>query len=113
MPVFEPFDVVAVPFPYVERPAQKRRPTVVASQRSFQGRTGFVRVLMITSADNPVWPDDIPIDDLTLAGLPHASVIRSAKIATVETDRCERRGCLSAPAIAALRETLHCILSLP
>ena len=31
MPTFEPFDVVAVPFPYVEREVRKRRPTVVVS----------------------------------------------------------------------------------
>jgi hypothetical protein len=31
MPPFERWDVVAVPFPYVERPIQQRRPALVVA----------------------------------------------------------------------------------
>jgi mRNA interferase MazF len=104
MPTFRPFDVVAVPFPYVEREARKRRPTVVVSRPDVADRHGLAWVLMITSADNPAWPGDVGIDDLAAAGLPKPSVIRPAKIATVETARCDLLGRLSgktARAVAA------------
>ena len=41
MPGFEPFDVVAVPFPYVERELRKRRPAVVVSDPALAGRRGL------------------------------------------------------------------------
>lgn len=104
MPTFERFDVVSVPFPYVERETRKHRPAVVISARSVQERHGLLWVAMITSASNPAWPDDIEIGDLALAGLSKPSVIRPVKVATVEVARCEVRGRLSedvAGAVAA------------
>ena len=41
-------------------------------------------VVMITSAENRGWPDDVPVANLKLAGLPVPSLIRSAKIATID-----------------------------
>ena len=41
---------------------------------------------MITSAENRSWPGDVPVSSLADAGLPVASVIRTAKIATIEAD---------------------------
>jgi mRNA interferase MazF len=109
MPAFEPFDVVAVPFPYVDREVRKRRPTVVVSRPRLSEAHGLAWVLMITSAANQAWPDDVPIEDLAAAGLPKRSVVRVSKIATVETARCERIGRLpddTAKAVAAhLRQT--------
>lgn len=40
---------------------------------------------MITSAANRGWLGDVEILDLEQAGLPAPSVVRSAKIATIET----------------------------
>ena len=109
MPTFEPFDVVAVPFPYVEREARRRRPTVVVSAPDLAARHGLLWVVMITSAANPSWPEDVAIVDLTMAGLPKPSVIRVCKLATVEAQRCERLGRLgpeTAEAVAAMLATL-------
>lgn len=53
---------------------------------------GLLWVLMITSAANRRWVGDITISDLEAAGLPAASVIRSAKIATIESGDAERIG---------------------
>lgn len=92
MPTFERWDVVAVPFPYVERDRIKRRPGLVVSGRRWLEEHGLLWVLMITSAAQARWADDVPIDDLAAAGLPRPSVVRPAKIATVEATRCERRG---------------------
>lgn len=92
MPTFERWDVVAVSFPYVESSHLKRRPALVVSGRHWLDAHGLLWVLMITSAANAPWPDDIAIDDLQAAGLGKPSVIRPAKIATVEAARCQPRG---------------------
>jgi len=42
MPGFELFDVVAVPFPYVEREVRKRRPTVVVSGPALARQHGLL-----------------------------------------------------------------------
>lgn len=106
MPTFRLFDVVAVPFPYVEREARKRRPTVVVSRPELARRHGLAWVLMITSADNPAWPGDVEVDDLAAAGLPKPSVVRPAKIATVEIVRCDLLGRLSGKTAEALAAVL-------
>lgn len=83
------FAVVAVPFPYADRLAEKKRPAlVVAGPES--GWRGLVWLAMITSAENAPWPDDIPIADHASWGLPAPSVVRPVKLATVETARIER-----------------------
>jgi mRNA interferase MazF len=74
-----------VPFPHVERPILKRRPALVVSRSQLAREHGLLWVLMITSADNAPWRDDVSIDDLALAGLSKPSVIRPVKLATIET----------------------------
>ena len=104
--------MVAVPFPYVEREARKRRPTVVVSMPVLAERHGFLWVVMVTSAVGRPWPEDVPIEDLAAAGLPKPSVIRACKLATVEVLRCERLGRLApetAEAVAAMLATLIAI----
>jgi mRNA interferase MazF len=92
MPTFDPFDVVAVPFPYVERNARQRRPAVVIAEPDIQMRYALAWVLMVTSTANARWPDDVVIHDLAAAGLRSGSMVRPVKIATVETARCDRLG---------------------
>ena len=87
---FDAFDVVVVPFPYADRLAEKRRPALVISNRRLEA-LGVVWVAMITSADNESWTSDVPIADLARAGLPAASVVRPAKIASIDPARVLRR----------------------
>jgi mRNA interferase MazF len=87
---FAPFDIVIVPFPYVDRFAEKRRPALVVSARSLASY-GMLWVAMITSAENEPWQCDVPIADLGAAGLPAPSVVRPAKIACIEPARVLRR----------------------
>lgn len=93
--VFSRWDVVTVPFPFVERSETGRRPALVVSLPALQELHGLLWVAMITSADNPPWPLDARIDDLEKARLPAPSVVRAAKMATVPADRCDRRGTLA------------------
>jgi mRNA interferase MazF len=85
-----PYDVVIVPFPYVDRFAEKRRPALVISTTAL-ARFGVLWVAMITSAANESWTCDVPIADLERAGLPAQSVVRPAKIACIEPGRIVRR----------------------
>ena len=89
--MFAPYDVVVVPFPYADRLAEKRRPALVVSGPALQRQQGLVWLAMVTSADNRGWDSDIAITDLAVAGLPAASLVRPAKIATVDGARILRR----------------------
>lgn len=92
MPTFEAGDIVAVPFPYVERPIVERRPAVVIAD-GMGAEERLAWVMMITSATNSSWPDDIAITvDSQMSGLRAASVIRTAKIATIESETARKVG---------------------
>jgi len=92
MPIFEPWDVVKVPFPYTDRPVRQRRPALVVAAGDLQVRHSLVWVLMITSADNRGWPGDVAVSDLGAAGLPAPSLVRTAKVAVIDARDAERLG---------------------
>ncbi len=96
MPDFEAWDIIKVPFPYTDRPVRERRPALVVAAGGIQQEHGLLWVLMITSAANRGWPGDVLVSDLEQAGLPAESVVRTAKIATIETKEAERIGSLPA-----------------
>lgn len=89
---FQVADIIKVPFPYTDRATRQRRPALVVSTPSLQELHGLLWVVMVTSAENRRWPSDIPIDDLDRAGLPAPSLIRPAKIATIDARDGERLG---------------------
>jgi len=106
MPTFSRGDVIKVPFPYADRSTRQSRPALVVSASSLEQAHGLLWVVMITSAQNQGWPGDVPVGNLAAAGLPAPSVIRAAKIATIEaTDAC-RLGTV-APAIS--RRVAQCL----
>lgn len=107
MPPCSRYDVVAVPFPYTDRPVRQRRPALVVSGNEVTEKHGLVWVMMITSAENRRWADDIAIDDIGRAGLPIPSVIRPAKIATVETRDVEVRGRITARTARSVLKVLN------
>jgi len=110
MPGCKVWDLVKVPFPYTNRPVQQRRPALVVAVPDAPGGPELLWVLMVTSAGNRGWPGDVAVSDLALAGLPAPSLVRSAKIATIEARDAERIGQLSAGdragVMAALRQSL-------
>ena len=97
MPDFDAWDISKVPFPYTDRPVRERRPAVVVAANGIQQEQGLLWVLMITSAVNRGWSGDVAVTDLKEAGLPAESVVRTAKIATIEAKEAERIGSLPAP----------------
>jgi len=115
MPGFEPWDVVRVRFPCTNRPVQRRRPALVLARATTgAGTPPLLWVCMITSAENRPWPDDVAVSDLGEAGLPAPSVVRPAKLATIEAEVADRIGRLPAAdrhaVAAAIRTRLARVL---
>jgi mRNA interferase MazF len=110
MPTFEAWDIVKVPFPYTDRPVRQRRPALVVAAGAIEREHGLLWVLMITSAENRRWRDDVVVSDLVMAGLPAPSVVRCAKIATIDARDAEHIGKLArsdrSMVTARLRQTL-------
>ena len=74
---FDRFSVVRVPFPFTDRQASKHRPALVLSDATaFNLPSGHSVMAMVTSADNPPWPLDCQLTDLSAAGLPAPSKVR-------------------------------------
>lgn len=113
MPTFEQGDVIRVPFPYTNRETQQRRPALVVSQGALANGI-LLWVLMITSAHNRPWPGDVDLsDDPAPTGLPSPSVVRTAKIATIESSLAEPIGKISAQALSEVRTRMSMQLGLP
>ena len=107
MPGCEVWDLVKVPFPYTNRPVQQRRPALVVAVPDAPGAPELLWVLMVTSAANRGWPGDVAVSDLAAAGLPAPSVVRSAKIATIEAQDAEQIGQLPPEDRALIAQVLR------
>ena len=70
------WDVVAVPFPFMERPAVKRRPALVISTKDFNSTSQHSVMAMITTAMLDRWPNDYDLTRPQEAGLNHACYVR-------------------------------------
>ena len=103
MATFNQGDVVKVPFPYTDRATRQFRPALVVSSGGIEDAHGLVWVLMITSAENKGWAGDVAVGNLRAAGLPAPSLIRTAKIATLEAADATKLGRVGA---ATLRQVL-------
>jgi mRNA interferase MazF len=70
MASFKPWDVVKVPYPNTDRPVLQRRPALVVAGEAIEAAHGLLWVLMITSAQNRRWKDDVVVSDLRRADFP-------------------------------------------
>jgi mRNA interferase MazF len=99
------YDVVVVPFPFTDRRASKRRPALALSSETFGAESGHTVLAMITSAANPPWPLDIPVNS-TSAGLRTPSKVRM-KLFTLDNRLILRRaGSLHEPDTRAVAQAL-------
>ena len=73
---FKAFDVVAVPFPFTDRDATKRRPALVISNESFNQQHNQIVLAMITTTTENVWPSDVSLTNWQKAGLKVACQFR-------------------------------------
>ena len=107
MRTFESGEVIRVPFPYTDRATRQSRPAVVVSTARLQHPHGLLWVVRTTSARNRGWSDDRPVADLTLAGLPVPSIIRTAKMATIDASAASSLGRLSAAQARQVTERIR------
>lgn len=110
MESFSRGDVVKVPFARTGRATRQWRPALVISDVRLHDAYGLAWVLMITSAENRGWPDDVAVRDLASAGLPAPSVVRTAKIATIDSAAAGRIGVVSAAVLAQVMKRVGRIL---
>lgn len=104
-------DIVWVPVPFVEAPRMRDRPALVVSTQNLGGPVDLLWVLMITSAANAGWPDDVAIgEDYESCGLSVPCVVRTAKISTVEAASAKPLGRLPEPLMHKV--TTHLALTL-
>jgi len=100
------FDVVIVPFPFSDRPVVRRRPALILSGSGWNAASGHLVCAMITSARQSSWPLDVPVGDLSVAGLTAACIVRM-KLFTLDRHLVERRaGSLAEPDRAAVTRSL-------
>jgi mRNA interferase MazF len=110
---YDRFEVVIVPFPFTDKAQVKRRPALVLSSHAAFGRkAGHSVMAMITSAQNPPWPLDIPISDLGAAGLPAPSVVRMKLFTLDHRFIVAKRGKLSEKDRKAVSRALKSALEL-
>ena len=110
MAIFEVWDIVKVPFPHKDRPVRQRCPALVIAAGEIEAAHSLIWLAMITSAENRGWPGDVGISDLGTAGLPAPSIVRPAKIATVDARDAQRLGRLPGADRKAVAAGLRAIL---
>ena len=117
MAIFKVWDVGRVPFPYTDRPVRQHRPALVVAAGEIEATHGLLWLVMITSAENWGWPDDVRISDLRAAGLPAPSIVRPTKIVTVDVRDAQRHGTLPhadrEAAASGLRRIVSAALATP
>jgi mRNA interferase MazF len=106
---FDQFDVVTVPFPFSDGPQSKRRKALVISHNEFNRANQNTMLLMITSATQSSWLNDVSIQDLKSAGLNKKCVVRMKSFTldnSLLLDRCGRLSATDATAVlAAFKKT--------
>ena len=69
------WDVVVVPFPFSDKAAEKRRPALVLSNKTFNA-SGHTVLAMITTRSHHPWPGDCNVEEHDDAGLPLPCLVR-------------------------------------
>ncbi len=111
MAVFEQGAIVRVPFPYTDRGTRQHRPALIVNSNPVGENDALVWVIMITSAENRSWPGDVAISRFQKSGLPAPSVVRTAKIATIEARHADRIGAIEKQTLDAVMRQIRTTIS--
>lgn len=80
-----PGDVVLVKFPFTHLLTAKKRPALVLMHARHTEKVQLVTLAMITSkVEGTKLPGDVPLEDWEHAHLLHPSLVRLAKVATLD-----------------------------
>jgi len=103
-----PGDIVLVHFPFTTLAVAKKRPALVLVTTTLGKKVELATVAMITSqVDGLSLSGDVVLLDWKAANLVHPSLVRLAKIATLEKSLIEKQlGALAAADRAAIRRAL-------
>ncbi|MBI5503209.1 MAG: type II toxin-antitoxin system PemK/MazF family toxin [Deltaproteobacteria bacterium] len=86
-----PGNVVLVRFPFADPDTTKKRPALVLARTARSPRNRLVTLAMLTSQIEALRIDgDVELANWQEAGLLHPSLLRMAKIATVDEDLVEK-----------------------
>jgi mRNA interferase MazF len=109
----KPGEVVLVRFPFAELAVTKKRPALVLAGTVRSPRNRLVTLAMITSQVEALkLPGDVLLADWKAAGLLHPSLLRMAKVATVDEQLVEKTiGRLSERDMTAGRGAFHRVFS--
>ena len=87
----KPGDVALVRFPFTELAAAKKRPALVLALTTRSPRNRLATLAMITSQIEALRLDgDVALRDWKSAGLLHPSLLRLAKVATVDYELVDK-----------------------
>ena len=104
--IYEPLEVVIVPFPFTDRQALKRRPALILSSEEFNKTHLQLILAMITSSSGHAWPSDVSLQDWRIIGLSSPCRVRF-KLFTLDSATILRRvGPLSARDAGAVSRAL-------
>jgi len=90
MTSFEPGQIVLVRFPFTESTRSKKRPALVLFRSDFRRFRLYTLAMITSSIGLESHASDVAIQKWSNAGLPHASTIRIAKLATVDSELVEK-----------------------
>ena len=109
----KPGDVVLVRFPFADLATAKKRPALVLARTTRSPRNRLATLAMITSQIEALRLDgDVTLTDWKPSGLLHPSLLRLAKVATVDEDLVDRTiGKLSSRDKAAARKAFGIVFS--
>lgn len=98
-------DIVVTLFPFADGVSAKERPALICAGPWRVARNIEVCwVVMITTTVLKGWPSDIEVSDLSAAGLPVASIVRTLKIACIDVHNITRKiGVLDSRSLHAVR----------
>lgn len=105
----KPGDVALVRFPFADVATAKKRPALVLAATTRSPRYRLATLAMITShVEALTLEGDVALDDWKAAGLLHPSLLRLAKVATVDAELIDKTiGKLSAGDLAAARRAFR------
>jgi mRNA interferase MazF len=88
------------------------RPGVIVSAPLLHQKAHLYFVAMITNAQHAAWEGDVTVSNLKGAGLPVASIVRPAKLATFDESAIIRAvGSLPAKDRVKVTESLHAFIA--
>lgn len=111
MMIYNPGDIVDVPFPFIDTAGKKLRPALVLTGQHFGRSSGAVVLMMATSAERSRWETDITLDGWEDAGLRKASMVRWKIFTLDEQLIVSRRGALTAEDQQKVRNAFSQIMS--